>query len=103
MKTALVMFSIVLLLGAVAVGQTTAPVTVIRAGSLIDPRTEAPKHNQVIVIRGERIEAAGDAGTVKEPAGATVIDLSNATVLPGLIESHTHLFLQGEDPGQGRV
>ena len=76
-------------------------VTVIRAETLIDPRSDAPKHNQVIVIRGERIEAAGDAATVKVPEGATIIELSNATVLPGMIESHTHLFLQGEDPAKG--
>jgi imidazolonepropionase-like amidohydrolase len=101
MKTALVLFSVVLLLGSVASGQPTAPVTVIRAGSLIDPRAEAPKRNQVIVIRGERVEAVGDAATVQIPAGATVIDLSNSTVLPGMIESHTHLFLQGEDPAKG--
>ena len=48
-----------------------------------------------------KIEAVADDGTVKAPAGANVIDLSNATVLPGMIESHTHLFLQGEDPAKG--
>ena len=37
----------------------------------------------------------------KLPAGAKVIDLSNVTVLPGMIESHTHIFLQGEDPALG--
>ena len=88
-----------------AVGQSAPPnpsqVTVIRAGTLIDPRTDTPKHNQVIVVRGTKIEAVGDEGTVKAPAGANVIDLSNATVLPGMIESHTHLFLQGEDPAKG--
>ena len=76
-------------------------VTVIRAGTLIDPRTDTPKHHQVIVIRGTKIETVGDEDTVKASAGANVIDLSNATVLPGMIESHTHLFLQGEDPAKG--
>src|SRR5208283_3109061 len=84
---------------AVATGQPQ--VIVIRAGMLIDPQTDEPKHDQLIVIRGERIEAVGDAATVKAPAGAKVIDLPNATVLPGLIESHTHIFLQGEDPAKG--
>src|SRR5215475_11507678 len=75
-------------------------VTVIRAGTLIDGRSDAPRHNQVIVIRGKRIESVGDAST-QIPAGAALIDLSKATVLPGLIDSHTHIFLQGEDPAEG--
>ncbi len=103
MKATTIVLSTLLFLCAAGFAQTTspAPVTVIRAGSLIDPRAEAPKRNQVIVIRGERVEAVGDAATVQIPAGATVIDLSNSTVLPGMIESHTHLFLQGEDPAKG--
>jgi imidazolonepropionase-like amidohydrolase len=91
----------VLIAGVSGWAQMPPAVTVIHAGTLIDPRTDQPKHNQVIVISGERIEAVGDSGTVKEPAGASVIDLSNAAVLPGMIESHTHLFLQGEDPAKG--
>src|SRR5271169_699821 len=75
--------------------------TVIRAGSLIDGKSDKPRHDQVIVIRGNRIESVADAATAKIPTGATVIDLSKATVLPGLIDSHTHIFLQGEDPAQG--
>src|SRR5437879_238432 len=75
--------------------------TVIRAGSLIDGKSDKPRHDQVIVIRGNRIESVGDAAAAKIPAAATVIDLSKATVLPGLIDSHTHIFLQGEDPAQG--
>ena len=74
--------------------------TVIRAGSLIDGKSEKPRHDQVIVIHGNRIEGVSDAASAKIPAGASVIDLSKATVLPGLIDSHTHIFLQGEDPAQ---
>ena len=81
--------------------QAPAQVTMIRAGRLIDPRADQPKRDQVIVVRGNKIEAVGDATEVQQPAGATVIDLSNATVLPGMIESHTHIFLQGEDPAKG--
>jgi imidazolonepropionase-like amidohydrolase len=77
------------------------PVTVIRAGTLIDGRSPAPRLNQVIVVRGNRIETVGDAASTKVPEGARVIDLSGATVLPGLIDSHTHIFLQGEDPAEG--
>jgi imidazolonepropionase-like amidohydrolase len=78
-----------------------AAVMVIRAGALIDGRSDAVKHDQLIVIRGNRIEAVSDASSAKIPPGATTVDLSRATLLPGLIDSHTHIFLQGEDPAQG--
>src|SRR5215472_6451359 len=75
--------------------------TVIRAGTLIDGKSEAPRRDQVIFIRGNRIDSVRDAARAQIPAGAKVIDLSRATVLPGMIDSHTHIFLQGEDPRQG--
>ena len=75
-------------------------VTVIRAGSLIEGKSDTVRRNQVIVIRGNKIESVGDA-TAKVPDGATIIDLSHATVMPGLIDTHTHIFLQGEVPAQG--
>jgi imidazolonepropionase-like amidohydrolase len=77
------------------------PVTVIRAGVLLDGKSSAPRHDQVIVVRGNRIESVEDGATAALPAGAKVIDLSRATVLPGLIDAHTHIFLQGEDPAEG--
>ena len=92
------------LLNAVAQEPTnpaTQSVTVVRAGTLIDGKSDKPRHDQVIVIRGNRIESVSDAASAKTPAGATVIDLSQQTVLPGLIDSHTHIFLQGEDPAKG--
>jgi imidazolonepropionase-like amidohydrolase len=83
-------------------GQSGAtPVTVIRAGTLIDGKSDKPRRDQVIVIRGNRIESVADAANAKIPSDATVIDLSRETVLPGLLDSHTHIFLQGEDPAQG--
>jgi imidazolonepropionase-like amidohydrolase len=81
--------------------RTSETWTAIRAGSLIDGKSDKPRHDQIVIIRGNRIESVGDAATTKIPAGATVIDLSKATVLPGLVDSHTHIFLQGEDPAQG--
>jgi imidazolonepropionase-like amidohydrolase len=76
-------------------------VTFIRAGTLIDGKSDSPRHNQAVVIHGNRIESVGEAAGVKIPAGANVIDLSRSTVLPGLIDSHTHIFLQGENPSEG--
>ncbi|MGA9879920.1 MAG: amidohydrolase family protein [Candidatus Sulfotelmatobacter sp.] len=75
--------------------------TAIRAGSLIDGKSDKPRNDQVIVVHGNRIESVTDSATAKIPSAATVIDLSKATVLPGLIDCHTHIFLQGEDPAQG--
>ncbi|HKP10830.1 MAG TPA: amidohydrolase family protein, partial [Blastocatellia bacterium] len=65
-------------------------VIAIRCGRVIDGKSETPLANAVILIEGERITNIG--ANLAIPAGAEVIDLSNATVLPGLIDSHTHLL-----------
>jgi imidazolonepropionase-like amidohydrolase len=101
MKSAIAV--IVILVASLFAQEKSAPapsITVIRAGTLLDGKSDTPRHNQVIIIKGNRIESVGDAST-QIPAGATLIDLSKTTVLPGLIDSHTHIFLQGEDPAEG--
>ena len=67
----------------------TQPVSFIRAGKLLDVDSGRLLTNQMILLRGGKIEAVGEHVTV--PSGATVIDLSKFTLLPGLIDCHTHL------------
>jgi len=90
-----------LTVGVVAQQSPAQPAVVIRAGVLIDGKSDQARRDQVIVVRGNHIDNVSDAASAKIPSGATVIDLSRYTVLPGLIDSHTHIFLQGEDPAQG--
>lgn len=72
--------------------QAPAPkTTYILAGRLFDSTSDNVREGVVIVVEGERIKIIASAGSLKIPAGATVVDLSRATVLPGLIDCHTHL------------
>jgi len=66
----------------------------IRAGRLIDGKAESPVNNALILIEGDQIVAVTPGGTL--PSGAEIIDLSKATVLPGLIDTHTHVLLNGD-------
>ena len=75
----------------VAAGQAAPKTVVIKAGRLLDVRTGKQATNQTIVIAGDKILSVG--GDAQAPAGATIIDLSNSTVLPGLIDAHTHLTM----------
>jgi len=73
-------------------------VVAIRAGRLFDARTGMMLSNQVVLIRGDRITDVG-AG-LQLPAGARVIDLTSATVLPGMIDTHVHVNTGGETPAE---
>lgn len=74
------------------------PVVLIKAGRLIDVRAGRVLENQGILIEGERIKSVGAFDAIRSlaPTAARVIDLSNATVLPGLADCHTHILLQGD-------
>ncbi len=90
------LFLVALLGGGLAIAQDE---TYIRAGRLVNVVDGRMLANQTIVVRGDRIERVGASSSIDIPAGGNVIDLSNATVLPGLIDMHVHLT--GDPDAQG--
>ena len=90
-------FSALLLLAVSALAQNAQQKTVIHAGRLLDVKTGRVLTNQQIVIEGDKIVNVGPAAAV--PAGAQVIDLPNSTVLPGMIDAHTHLTYENTKLG----
>src|SRR5882724_4534257 len=101
MKRTLLALMVVLTLLIATSGQTKPPapqVTLIKAGHLIDVRAGRVLADQGILIEGERIKSVGALAAIERtaPRGARVIDLSRATVLPGLADCHTHILLQGD-------
>jgi imidazolonepropionase-like amidohydrolase len=90
------------LFAGLAAGATAAERTlVVTAARLIDGVSAQPRGRVAVVVRGGRIVAVREAGAADLPADAERIDLGEATLLPGLIDTHTHLFLQGEVPAEG--
>ncbi|HTE87377.1 MAG TPA: amidohydrolase family protein [Terriglobales bacterium] len=84
-----------------ALGRAQAPPpdhwTLVRAGRLFDGKSNKLVSNQTILIKGDRIVEVGSGERINIPQGAEVLDLSQATVLPGLIDAHTHVFGNGPD------
>jgi imidazolonepropionase-like amidohydrolase len=78
-----------------------AETVAVRAGHLFDSKTGRTLNDQVVLLSGERITEVGPSAQVKIPAGAAIIDLSQQTVLPGLIDVHTHMF-NTPKPGMSR-
>ena len=75
-----------------ALWSQTPQVVAVRAGRLFDSKSGQQLSRQVVLVQGERITEVGSEDQIKIPAGARVIDLSQATVLPGLIDGHSHVF-----------
>lgn len=75
--------------------QTESHITAIRCGRLFDGRTLTLQDNIAVLIQGNRISAVGRSLAI--PADAKVIDLNHATVMPGLVDCHTHMYLTGID------
>jgi imidazolonepropionase-like amidohydrolase len=100
MKRALWFAFVVLLLLKTSV---SAQVTVIKAGKLVMPETGATLNSQLILVEGTRIKAVGS--DIPIPSGAAVIDLSRATVLPGLFDCHAHMafLINRKGPEQGSL
>jgi imidazolonepropionase-like amidohydrolase len=76
----------------------TGPPVLIHAGRLVDVRAGRVLENQAILIEKDRIKAVGAWADMRgrAPSGARIIDLSNATVMPGFSDCHTHVLLQGD-------
>src|SRR5277367_3497329 len=84
-----------LLLSGQAAAQAPAPLTLVKAGRLLDPRTGNVLAPAAVLIENGKIKEVGSPAYVQAhaPAGVKTIDLGGATLLPGLIDSHTHLLL----------
>lgn len=91
-SAAVVAFAL-LCLGTLVVGQTSGRVAV-HAGHMLDVKTGKLLGDQILVIEDGRIVSVGSAGAAKVPTDAVRIELPNATVLPGMIDAHTHLTME---------
>ena len=82
-------------LAAGAAEQPAAPATtyLLKADRVFDARSEQTHAGWVVLVRGDKIAAVGPADQINAPAGARVIDMPGATLLPGLIDAHSHIFL----------
>jgi imidazolonepropionase-like amidohydrolase len=91
--TLLVVLTVALASTSLLAAQPAAQITLVKAGRLLDPRTGNVLTPAAVLIEGDKIKQVGAPSQIHVSAAAKTIDLGNATLLPGLIDSHTHLFL----------
>ena len=84
-------FAVLLMAVCACVAQPATPRVVVHAGKLVDVKTGKLLSDQVVVIQGDKIASVGPASEVTPSSSDKIIDLPHATVLPGLIDVHTHL------------
>lgn len=94
MRTSLPVLALV---AAPLAAQTRDTLLLLRPAAVWDGTSDAPRPGWTVLVRGERIAAVGPAAEVGSPKGATVIDLPGSTLIPGLIEGHSHLLLHPYD------
>ena len=85
---------------AIAQVRQAPPATLVKAGRLLDPRTGNVLAPAAILIEGDKIKQVGALSQMSAPGGVKVIDLGSATVMPGMIDGHTHLFLDITVPSE---
>src|SRR5262249_49923735 len=83
--------------------QSAASVTLIKAGRLLDPRSGKVLSPAAVLVEDGRIKQVASPRQITAPAAAKIIDLGNATVLPGLIDGHTHLFVDIIVPAEAEI
>src|SRR5882724_5548658 len=99
-KTLATLVALILLPAAFLAQSSPKEIVLIKAGKLIDVRAGRVLKDQSILIEGDRVKQVGSSQSVQAPAGARAIDLSNATVLPGLIAWHINTartYLRSEE------
>ncbi|MBV9483218.1 MAG: amidohydrolase family protein, partial [Acidobacteria bacterium] len=97
--------ALLLLAGTLAhlTAQSAPPVILVKAGRMLDPRTGNVLAPVAVLIKGDKIKEVGTPAQVHAFAGAKTINLGNATLLPGLIDSHTHLLLDVIVPPEAEI
>jgi imidazolonepropionase-like amidohydrolase len=85
------------------VPQSPLPTTLVKAARLLDPRSGNVLVPAAVLIEGDKVKQVGSPSQISAPGGTKIIDLGSATLLPGLIDSHTHLFLDVVVPPEAEL